>query len=140
MVFIPKRTGFELPFLCCGGHITRKQMYVFSRLRLCDAKRALPSSARGHSSGSYILSTRDFPRWVSQRKVLKGFWPYNKSFILTKFIRSRWLHFSHRLVALPYSLRSRRLEVVSRSVSLGSSFPFFLVPTTLLLYPGNGSK
>ena len=26
---MPKRTGFELPFLCCGGHITRKQMYVF---------------------------------------------------------------------------------------------------------------
>ena len=75
-----------------------------------------------------------------KEKVLKGFWPYDKSFILAKFIRSRWLHFSRQLVALPYSLRSRRLEVVSRSVSLGSSVPFFLVPTTLLLYPGNGSK
>ena len=32
-----KRTGFELPFLCCGGHI-RKQMYLFSRLRLCISK------------------------------------------------------------------------------------------------------
>ena len=26
VVFIPKRTRFELPFLCCGGHF-RKQMY-----------------------------------------------------------------------------------------------------------------
>ena len=24
-VFIPKRTGFELPFLCCGGHIRKKK-------------------------------------------------------------------------------------------------------------------
>ena len=32
-----KRTGVELPFLCCGGHI-RKQMYVFSRLRLRISK------------------------------------------------------------------------------------------------------
>ena len=26
VVFIPKRTRFELPFICCGGHF-RKQMY-----------------------------------------------------------------------------------------------------------------
>ena len=26
VVFIPKRTRFELPYLCCGGHF-RKQMY-----------------------------------------------------------------------------------------------------------------
>ena len=37
VTFILKRTGFELPFLCCGGHI-RKEMCVFSRLQLCSLK------------------------------------------------------------------------------------------------------
>ena len=27
VVFIPKRTRLELPFICCGGHF-RKQMYI----------------------------------------------------------------------------------------------------------------
>ena len=49
VVFIPKRTGLELPFLCYGGHFW-KQMYVFLKLWLCSSKgaekmyEALPSS------------------------------------------------------------------------------------------------
>ena len=36
-LFTLKQTGFELQFLCCGGHL-RKQMYAFSRLPLCSLK------------------------------------------------------------------------------------------------------
>ena len=35
--FIPKRTRFELQFLCCGGHFS-KQMNAFSRLPSCSSK------------------------------------------------------------------------------------------------------
>ena len=49
VIFIPKRTKRELPFLCYGGHF-KKQTYIFSKLWLCSSKgaekmyQALPSS------------------------------------------------------------------------------------------------
>ena len=42
---------FVLPFLFCGGHF-RKQMYVFSRLRLCSSK----GRRKDVSSGSVLWS------------------------------------------------------------------------------------
>ena len=36
--FIPKRTRFELQFLCYGGHFSKKKLYAFSRLPSCSSK------------------------------------------------------------------------------------------------------
>ena len=44
VAFIPKRTRFELPFICCGGHF-RKQMYsiciCFQDYYYCERKTLL---------------------------------------------------------------------------------------------------
>ena len=62
VVFIPKRTRFELPFICCGGHF-RKQMYS-----ICMCFQDYYYARRRKNLSSVAVPTRDLELPRSNRK------------------------------------------------------------------------
>ena len=62
VVFIPKRTRFELPFICCGGHF-RKQMYS-----ICMCFQDYYYARRRKNVSSVAVLTRDLELPRSNRK------------------------------------------------------------------------
>ena len=62
VVFIPKRTRLELPFICCGGHF-RKQMYS-----ICMCFQDYYYARRRKNVSSVAVLTRDLELPRSNRK------------------------------------------------------------------------